>query len=103
MMGERDENTAWHTASSELNLAIAIVMCLALLAIIFAPWIVPLYNPRLHDQQELNLIISLSRIIFLQSILLAGGVLITSVLNVSQHLLSPALATVLSTLAPTFE
>ncbi len=75
MIGERDEKTAWHIASSALNLAIAIMMCLALLAIIFAPWIVPLYNPGLHDQQELNLIISLSRIMFLQSIVLGGGVI----------------------------
>jgi len=95
MIGERDEKTAWHIASSALNLAIAIMMCLALLAIIFAPWIVPLYNPGLHDQQELNLIISLSRIMFLQSIVLGGGVIINSVLNAKQHFLSPAIGTVL--------
>src|SRR5258708_10632158 len=95
MIGERDEKTAWHIASSALNLAIAIMMCLALLAIIFAPWIVPLYNPGLHDQQELNLIISLSRIMFLQSIVLGGGVIINSVLNARQQFLVPGIGTVL--------
>ncbi len=71
------------------------MMGLALLAIIFAPWIVPLYNPGLHDQQELNLIISLSRIMFLQSIILGAGVIINSVLNAKQHFLLPAIGTVL--------
>jgi putative peptidoglycan lipid II flippase len=95
MVGERDEKSAWHIASSALNIAIAIMIGLALLAIIFASWIVPLYNPGLHDQQELNLIISLSRIMFLQAIILGAGVVITSVLNAKQHFLLPAIGTVL--------
>ncbi len=95
MIGERDEKTAWHIASSALNLAITIMIGLAALAIIFAPSIVPLYNPGLHNQQELNLIISLSRFMFLQAILLGAGVVITSVLNAKQHFLLPAIGTVL--------
>ena len=94
MIGERDEKTAWHVASSALNLAIAIMMGLALLAIIFAPWLVPLYNPGVPPA-ELGLIISLSRIMFLQSIVLGGGVIITSILNAKQNFLQPAIGTVL--------
>lgn len=94
MIGEHDEKTGWHIASSALNLAIAIMMFLALLAIIFAPWLVPLYNPGV-PQVELNLIISLSRIMFLQSIILGGGVIITSILNAKQNFLQPAIGTVL--------
>ncbi len=93
MIGERDEKTAWHVASAALNLAIAIMLVLALLAIIFAPWLVPLYNPGV-PQVELNLIISLSRIMFLQSIVLGGGVIITSILNSKQNFLQPAIGTV---------
>ncbi|HEY6539725.1 MAG TPA: murein biosynthesis integral membrane protein MurJ [Ktedonobacteraceae bacterium] len=93
MIGERDERTAWHVASSALNLAIAIMMGLALLAIIFAPWLVPLYNPGV-PVVELGLIISLSRIMFLQSIVLGGGVIITSILNSRQQFLQPAIGTV---------
>jgi putative peptidoglycan lipid II flippase len=93
MIGERDEKTAWHVASSALNLAIAIMMGLALLAIIFAPWLVPLYNPGV-PAVELGLIISLSRIMFLQSIVLGGGVIITSILNAKQNFLQPAIGTV---------
>lgn len=94
MIGERDEKTAWHIASSALNLAIAIMMALALLAIIFASWLVPLYNPGV-PQAELSLIISLSRIMLLQSIVLGGGVIITSILNAKQNFLQPAIGTVL--------
>ena len=93
MIGERDEKTAWHIASSALNLAIALMMALALLAIIFAPWLVPLYNPDV-PAIELGLIISLSRIMFLQSIVLGGGVIITSILNAKQNFLQPAIGTV---------
>lgn len=93
MIGERDERAAWHVASSALNLAIAIMMGLALLAIIFAPWLVPLYNPGV-PAVELGLIISLSRIMFLQSIVLGGGVIITAILNSRQHFMQPAIGTV---------
>ncbi len=97
MVGERDEKTAWHIANAALNLAVVIMMGLALLAIILAPWIVPLYNPGLsqHNPQELALIISLSRIMFLQSIILGAGVIINSILNAKQNFLSPAIGTVL--------
>lgn len=100
MIGEQDENSAWHIASSALNLAVAIMMGLAGLAIVFAPVIVPLYNPGLNphipaDKAELDLIISLSRIMFLQSIILGGGVIINSILNARQDFLLPAIGTVL--------
>jgi putative peptidoglycan lipid II flippase len=70
---------------------------LAFLAFILAPVIVPLYNPGLsqRDPQELNLIISLSRIMLLQSIILGGGVIINSVLFAKQNFLLPAIGTVL--------
>jgi len=100
MVGEQDEKKAWHVASSALNLAVAIMMALAGLAIIFAPLIVPLYNPGLNphipsEKSELDLIISLSRIMFLQSIILGAGVIVTSILNAKQDFLRPAIGTVL--------
>jgi putative peptidoglycan lipid II flippase len=95
MVGEHDEKTAWHITSSLLNLVVAIMTGFALLAMIFAPLIVPLYNPGLHNQQELDLIISLSRIMLLQSVILGGGVIINSVLFAKQNFLLPAIGTVL--------
>ena len=84
MLGEKDEKGAWHVASSALNLALAIMCCLALLAIILAPQLVPLYNPRV-PAAELSLIITLTRIMLLQSIIMGGGVILNSVLYSRQN------------------
>jgi len=103
MIGERDEKTAWHIASSALNLAIVIMTVLALIAIIFARQLVPLYNPgppigdKLYPAYlaHLDLIATLTRIMLLQSIVLGGGVILNSVLNARQNFLLPAIGTVL--------
>src|SRR6266702_1616932 len=97
IVGDHDEKTAWHITSSLLNLIVAIMTGLAFLAFIFDPWIVPLYNPGLSQSnpQELSLIISLSRIMLLQSFIMGGGVIITSVLFAKQNFLRPAIGTVL--------
>jgi len=103
MIGERDEKSAWHIASSALNLAIVIMSVLALVAIIFARQIVPLYNPGppIHSKyyaaylEHLDLIAMLTRIMLLQSIILGAGVIVNAVLNARQNFLLPAIGTVL--------
>ncbi len=95
MVGEKDEKRAWHVASSALNLALAIMTALALIAIIFARALVPLYNPGIHDTHQLDLIASLTRIMLLQSVVLGGGVIVTAVLNAKQDFRRPAIGTVL--------
>jgi putative peptidoglycan lipid II flippase len=97
IVGEHDEKTAWYITSSLLNLIVAIMTGCALIAFIFAPLIVPLYNPGLSQSnpQELGLIISLSRIMLLQSVIMGGGVIINSVLFAKQNFLLPAIGTVL--------
>src|SRR5947209_3202692 len=101
MIGEKDEKMAWHIASAALNLAIGIMIVLALLAIIFAGQIVPIYNPEtaaLSPQayaSHINLIVLLTRIMLLQAIILGSGVIVNSVLNARQHFLLPAIGTVL--------
>ena len=97
IVGDHDEKTAWHITSSLLNLIVAIMTGIALLAFIFDPWIVPLYNPGMSQSnpQELSLIISLSRIMLLQSVIMGGGVIINSVLFAKQNFLLPAIGTVL--------
>ncbi len=94
MVGEKDEKSAWHVASSALNLAVAIMCFLALLAIILAPRLVPLYNPHV-SATELSLIITLTRIMLLQSIIMGGGVILSSVLYARQNFMLPAIGTVL--------
>ncbi|HLG62129.1 MAG TPA: murein biosynthesis integral membrane protein MurJ [Ktedonosporobacter sp.] len=95
MIGENDQKTAWHVASSALNLALAVMMGLALIAILFARQLVPLYNPGIHDSKQLDLIASLTRIMLLQSVALGGGVIVTAVLNAKQDFRLPAIGTVL--------
>jgi len=95
MVGDKDERTAWSIASSALNLAIVIMMVLALIAIIFARLLVPIYNPGVHDVAKLDLIASLTRVMLLQSVLLGGGVIVTAVLNARQNFLLPAVGTVI--------
>lgn len=95
MVGEKNEKEAWHVASAALNLALAIMAVLALIAIIFARALVPLYNPGLHDPHQLDLIASLTRIMLLQSVVLGGGVIVTAVLNAEQDFRRPAIGTVL--------
>ncbi len=95
IVGEKDEKRAWHVASAALNLALAIMAVLAVVAIIFARALVPLYNPGVHDVRELDLIATLTRIMLLQSIALGGGVIVTAVLNAKQDFKRPAVGTVL--------
>ena len=95
MTSKNDEKTAWHIASAALNLAMAVMSGLALFAILFAPALVPFYNPGVHDPLELNLIASLTRIMLLQSIALGAGVIVTSVLNARQDFRLAAIGTVL--------
>jgi len=95
MIGERDEKTGWHIASAALNLALAVMMVLAFIFIIFADRLVPLYNPGIQKPLELSLIITLTRIMLLQSIVLGGGVIVTAVLQERQNFRLPAIGTVL--------
>lgn len=95
MVAEKDEKTAWHIASSALNLAIVVMMGLAFIAIVFVRVLVPIYNPGVHDPHELDLIAALTRIMLLQSIVLGAGVIVNAVLNAREDFRLPAIGTVL--------
>lgn len=94
MIGERNEKRAWHVASSALNLALAIMCFLALIAIILAPRLVPIYTPN-PKPGEIPLIVTLTRIMLFQAIIMGGGVIVNSVLYARQNFLLPAIGTVL--------
>ncbi len=101
MVGENDEKTAWHVSSAALNLAIIVMIVLALLAMSVAGRIIPLYNPRpasmsLQDYtNHINLIVSMARIMLLQAILLGGSVILSSILQAKKRFLLPAIASAL--------
>src|SRR5713226_8132387 len=67
---------------------------LALIVMLFARQIVPLYSPG-APTAELDLIALLIRIMLLQAIVLGAGVIVTSVLQARQNFLIPAIGTVL--------
>lgn len=94
MVGERDEKAAWRIASSALNLALVIMCLLAVVAMLLAPWLVPLYNPGIGPVER-QLIVTLTRIMLLQAVIMGGGVIINSVLYARQNFLLPAIGTVL--------
>jgi putative peptidoglycan lipid II flippase len=101
MIGDEDEGSAWYLASAALNIAIVVMIVLAVIAIIFAGQIIPLYNPKTQSMSSaayaahIDLIVALARIMLFQAIVLGGGVIITAVLNARQHFLLPAVGTVL--------
>jgi putative peptidoglycan lipid II flippase len=92
---EKDEKAAWDFASTSLNLALAIMVVFALIFITFAPQLVPLYNPGIHDPGELALIANMTRILLWQSVILGAGVIVTSILNARQNFRLSAIGTVL--------
>lgn len=103
MVGKRDEKTAWHVASTALNLSILLMVLFALVLIIFARQLAPLYNPGPSPQSaklyaaylvHLDLIATLTRIMLLQAIFMGASVVVTSVLNARKTFLLPALAPV---------
>lgn len=93
-IGRRDEKTAWHVASSALNLSVIIMILLSVFAMLLAPVIIPLYSPGFPPAQ-LALITTLTRIMLVQAIVLGSGVIVSAVLNAKQDFSYTALGTVL--------
>jgi putative peptidoglycan lipid II flippase len=93
-VGRKDEKTAWHVASSALNLAAVVMIILAGIAALLAPVLVPLYNINVPPQ-EMSLIVTLTRIMLLQAVVLGSGVIVSAVLNARQDFTHTAIGTVL--------
>ncbi len=89
--GLNDEKTAWHIASSALNISVVLIICLSVLAMIFTPLLVPLYTLR----AEVPLTITLTRIMLFQAIVLGSGVIVSAVLNAKQDFTRTAIGTIL--------
>ena len=95
--GLKDEKSAWHIASSALNLSVVVMIVFSIIAMILSPVLVPLYAPvsksfSLADQM---LAITLTRIMLLQAIVLGSGVIVSSVLNAKQDFTRTAIGTIL--------
>ena len=95
--GLKDEKTAWHVASSALNLSVVIMLALSIVAMILAPIIVPIYAPvtDVFTRADQILTVTLTRIVLVQAIVLGSGVIVSSVLNAKQHFTRTAIGAVL--------
>jgi putative peptidoglycan lipid II flippase len=94
MVEKRDKKTAYHVANVALNTAVAGLTLFAILGMILAPKLVPLYVLNAAPG-ELNEIVSLVRIMLLQPIFLGASTVLSAILQTRQRFLLPAIATVL--------
>lgn len=93
-IGRKDEKTAWHVASSALNLSVAVMLVFSVVGFFLAPLLVPLYNPG-ADAKQLELIVTLTRIMLVQAIVLGSGVIVGAILNTKKDFTRTALGAVL--------
>jgi putative peptidoglycan lipid II flippase len=88
---KNDEKTAWHIASSALNISVTCMIAFSIIAFFLAPNLVALYS----RPNEVNLIVTLTRIMLIQAVVLGSGVIVGAVLNTKQDFTRTALGTVL--------
>jgi putative peptidoglycan lipid II flippase len=94
------EQASWDLASTVLNLISLATLAFALLALLLAPWLVPLLAPGLGEEtgrrEELRaLAVDLTRLMLLSPIVFGISGMITGILNARQHFLAPAFAPLL--------
>lgn len=101
MIDKRDRKTAWHIASSALNISMLVLTVLAVLGMIFAPQFldVTLHPYAVYHPDEFTLIVSLTRIMLLQPIFLGGATIAVSILQARQSFVLPAIAQVIYTVS----
>ncbi|MGZ3665865.1 MAG: murein biosynthesis integral membrane protein MurJ, partial [Ktedonobacterales bacterium] len=95
LIEKRDRQTAWHIASSAMNLCLLALTALALIAFIFAPQFLELtLHPRPDQAQE---VVHLTRIMLLQPIFLGGATIAVAILQARQYFVLPAIGQVIYT------
>ncbi|MEJ2011843.1 MAG: murein biosynthesis integral membrane protein MurJ [Anaerolineales bacterium] len=87
-----DKEGAWSLASSIINLVIIVLGLLSGLAALFAPGIVRLLAPGFSDPGQIQLTISLLRVMLLSPLIFGVSGLLMATLNAHQHFIFPALA-----------
>lgn len=99
LIEKRDRKTAWHIASSALDLSMLALTVLAVVGFIFAPQFL---NLTLHplfvrDPVQAQEVIDLTRIMLLQPIFLGGATVAVAILQARQYFLLPAIGQVIYT------
>ncbi len=85
---------AWQVAQSVFNLLVSLLIGLALIGIVLAPWLMPLIAPG-FEAERLQLATSLTRVMLLAIVFFGASNVIGSVLQAEQRFLSYSLAAVL--------
>jgi putative peptidoglycan lipid II flippase len=92
-LAKNDLPRAWRMASAIANLVLLTLTIVALLAAIFAPWLVQnLLAPGFSDAAQIDLTVSLLRVMLISSILFGVSGLLMGILNAHQHFALPSLA-----------
>ncbi len=104
LIEKRDKDSAWHLASSALNLSILALTIFAALAFAFADPFLHLTLPSLFVCKvgatcEGPLVVSLTRVMLLQPIFLGGATMAIAILQARQHFLLPAIGQVIYTVS----
>ncbi|MGO8948291.1 MAG: murein biosynthesis integral membrane protein MurJ [Ktedonobacterales bacterium] len=100
LIDKRDKNSAWHIASSALNLSMLALTILAAVIFIFASPIMHVFFSTLFapgSDLEGQTLIMLTRIMLLQPIFLGGATVTIAILQARQHFILPALGQVIYT------
>jgi putative peptidoglycan lipid II flippase len=99
LVEKRDRKSAWHVASSALNIIIVLLVLLAILGIIFAPQFLTLTLPAImsHKDSEPQTLIMLTRIMLLQPIFLGGATITIAIMQARQSFVLPAVGQVIYT------
>lgn len=99
LIERRDRDTAWHVASSALNLSLAVLTLLAILGFLFTePFLSLTMHPYfVNNNPEGPIIVELTRIMLLQPIFLGGATVAIAILQARQRFILPAIGQVIYT------
>jgi putative peptidoglycan lipid II flippase len=90
---QKEEGAAWRLAERVLSVIGAVMGVLCLVLVMFAPWIVPLTVPG-FPAEKMELVVSLSRVMFLSTFFLALSAVMGGVLQSTRRFVAFALAPV---------
>jgi putative peptidoglycan lipid II flippase len=90
-INKNDEKTAWHVASSIINIGLVIFLFLSLIVIIFAPALSFIIAPG-FKKDELAILANLTRIMMFFQVFFIIGNFFTGILHSYQRFLIPAIA-----------
>ncbi|HKT38253.1 MAG TPA: murein biosynthesis integral membrane protein MurJ [Ktedonobacterales bacterium] len=101
LVDKRDKKTAWHVASSALNLSMLLLTMFGILGFIFAQQFMELTLPVFFRPGDPRgpLTVEYTRLMLLQPIFLGGATIAIAILQSRQHFVLPALGQVIYTVS----